>query len=224
MKALIFDTGSLINLSMNGLLYILPEMKKSFKGKFLITQDVKYETIDRPLKVPRFELGALRVDSLINQKVLENPQSLGIKVETIKKQTKVLMEQANHYIRLKGRWIKIVSDAEMSCLALSSILSEKGVENIIAIDERTTRILSEKPQNLEKLMSRKLHANVSLTESNFDVFSKFRFIRSTELVYVAYKKGILRVKGPKVLEAALFATKFKGSSVSFDELKVLKKL
>jgi len=56
------------------------------------------------------------------------------------------------------------------------------------------------------------------------VFREFRFIRSTEMVYAAHKLDLLNVKGPKALEAALFATKFKGSSVSFDELKVLKKL
>ena len=45
-KALIFDSGTLINLTMNCLLYILPELKKIFKGKLLITSAVKYEIID----------------------------------------------------------------------------------------------------------------------------------------------------------------------------------
>ncbi|MBI2508099.1 hypothetical protein HYV89_04045, partial [Candidatus Woesearchaeota archaeon] len=91
-------------------------------------------------------------------------------------------------------------------------------------DERTTRLLGEGPENLEELMMKKLHYKVELVRKNFSVFSQFKFIRSTELVYVAYKKGILRVQGPKVLEAALYATKFKGSSASFDEINVLKKL
>jgi len=121
-------------------------------------------------------------------------------------------------------WIKIVSDAEISCLALSTFLTNNKIENMIAVDERTTRILSEKPQDLEETMSRKLHQKVSLEPKNFKAFKQFKFMRSTELVYIAHKLGILRVKGPKALEAALFATKFKGSSVSYDEIKVLKKL
>ena len=78
MKTLIFDSGPLINLSMNGFLYILEELKKSFNGKFLITEQVKYETLDRPLKIQIFELGALRIQDLLQKKVLELPSSLNI--------------------------------------------------------------------------------------------------------------------------------------------------
>lgn len=223
-KALIFDTGTLINLSMNGLLYILPALKEKTKVRFVITHSVKYEVVDRPMNVPRFELGALRVRNMIDSGVIELPQTFSIAHDQITSKTNELMELANHSVKSKGKWIKIVSDAEISCLALSNFLSEKRIDNIIAIDERTTRILSEKPQNLEKTMSKKLRQRVTIDPKNFKAFKQFRFIRSTELVYVAHKKGILKVKGPKALEAALFATKFKGSSVSYDEIKALKKL
>jgi hypothetical protein len=57
------------------------------------------------------------------------------------------------------------------------------------------------------------------------IFSKFKFIRSSELVYVAYKKGIINLgNNKKVLEALLYATKFKGSSISFEEINELKRL
>ena len=223
-KVLVLDSGTIINLAMNGLLYIFEELKKISEVKFILTQEVKNETVDRPINIPRFELEALRIKSLIDNKIIESPSSLGIQEEEIRDLTKHLMETANHSVQLKGEWIKIVSDAEMSCLALSRILTERGVENIIAIDERTTRILAEKPENLEKIMSGKMHANVKIESGNFRNFSEFRFIRSTELVYVAYKKGLLKIKGSNALEAALYATKYKGSSVSFDEINVLKKL
>lgn len=224
MKALIFDTGSLITLSMNGLLYIIEELKKSFNGKFLMTEDVKYEIIDRPIGVPRFELGALRVQKLIESKIIEMPSSTNIENETIKKETQRLMEIANHYIKSKGKWINIISKGETSCLALSLELRKKGIENIIVVDERTTRLLAEKPQNLKKLMEKKLHSEVRAHLKNLHEFKDFKFIRSTELVFVAHKKNLLKLKGPKALEAALYATKYKGSSVSFDEIKELKKL
>ncbi len=224
MKALIFDSGPLINLSMNGLLYLIEELKKIFHGKFLITKEVKYEVVDRPVGIYRFELGALRVKSLIDRNILELPESLGISSESLKKETNHFMDTANHSFNSNGEWIKIVSEAECSCLALSAELTKKGMDNVIAIDERTTRVLAEKPENLAGLLSGKLHERVKLELKDFGLFNKFKFIRSTELVYVAYKKDLLRISGPKVLEAVLYATKFKGSAVSFEEIEQLKKL
>lgn len=224
MKALIFDTGSLITLSMNGLLYLVERLKKNFDGKFLITREVKYEIIDKPIGIPRFELGALRVKNLLERNIISLPESVDISPNKIKKETERIMEIANHSVKSKGRWIKIVSPAEMSCLALSLKLLERGIKSLIVIDERTTRLISEKPENLQKLMSQKLHTEVIVFLNKLKEFSKLKFIRSTELVYVAYEKDLLEIKGKKALEAVLFATKFKGSSVSFNEIEILKKL
>ncbi len=223
-KALIFDSGTLITLSMNSLLYILEELKKTFQGKFIITEQVKYETLDRPINVPRFELEALRIKNLLEKKIIEMPDSLGISQQAINKETSHLIEIANHCIKARGSWIKILSEAETSCLALSKILTQQGIENMIAIDERTTRILTEKPENLKQIMENKLHIKVELYQKTSEEFKNFKFIRSTELVYVAHKKGLLEIAGKKALEAALYATKFKGASVSYEEIEELKKL
>ena len=223
MKVLIFDSGPIINFSMNGLVYLLENLKKIFDGKFIITEAVKYEVMDRPIKNPRFELEALRIKDLLSAGILELPSALGIDNNLIKKETTRLMNEANGCARTNDRKINIVSEAEISCLALSSELTKKGIDNLIAIDERTTRILTERPENLERLMSDKLKTQVKVS-CNLDTFKDFRFIRSTELVYVAFKKGILGIDGSEALEAALYATKYKGSSVSFEEIKVLKKL
>jgi hypothetical protein len=223
MKAVILDSGTLINLSMNGLLYIIEKLKTP-NIKFLITHQVKHETVDRPASIPRFQLGALRIQTLLDNKTLELPKSINISNDEIKAKAQEFMQIANTSVKAQGRFIKIVSDAEMSCLALSFLLTKKKIENIISVDERTTRILSEKPENLERLMSKKLHQRVSIVKENFSMFQDFKFLRSTELVYVAHKKGLLKVKGPKALEAGLYATKYKGSSVSHEEINVLKKL
>ena len=224
MKALIFDAGPIINFSINGLLDLLEDLKKSFDGKFLITEAVKYEVVDRPIKIPKFELGALRVQNLIDFGILELPSSLNIENEKIKKESQRLMNLANHFIYSRGNWVNILSEGETSCLALSAELDKMDIENIIAIDERTTRILAEKPENLQRIISEKIHADVKANLSKLEEFEKFRFIRSTELIYVAYKKGLLKIKGKKALEAALYATKFKGAAVSFEEIEELKKL
>ncbi len=224
MKALIFDSGTLINLSMNGLLNVLEDLKKVFNGKFLITKQVKFETVDRPMGIQRFELGALRVQNLIDKGILELPPSIGIDEEVINKKLQELMDLANHSLQANGKWIKIVSEAETSCLVLSSELSKRNVENVIAIDERTTRILAEKPENLEKLISNKIHQRVQIISKNFDAFANHKFIRSSEILYVAYKKNLLGLQGKKVLEALLYATKYKGAAISFEEINELKKL
>jgi hypothetical protein len=225
-KALIFDSGALITLSMNGLLEMLIDLKKVFGGKFLITRDVKYEIVDRPIGVYRFELEALRVQHLIDMGVLELPESMKVSDESIKKRTKELMNLANHTIQFQGRWVQIVSDGEISCLALSDELAKQGVETMIAIDERTTRVLVEKPDNLKQIMSDKMHHQVEFVQDGLEAsFSKFKIIRSSELVFVAFKKGLIDLRGgKKVLEALLFATKFKGSAISFEEIEAIKKL
>jgi len=224
MKILVLDSGILINLSMNGLLYIFEELKKISQVRFVITKEVKYEVVDRPVGIPRFELGALQVQSLFNSGIIEPPENLGINEKEIFPLTERYMELANHSMQSKNQWMQIVSNAEMSCLALSQLLSEKRIENIIGLDERTTRILAEKPENIERLMSERLHQRVSIDKEKLKEFSKFKFIRSAELVYVAFKKDVLKIKGQKVLEAVLFAAKYHGSSISFEEINELKKL
>ena len=205
-KALIFDSGTLINLSMNGLLDIIPALKKNYTFNFIITSAVKKEIIDRPLGIQRFELGALRVQSLFQSGVLQLPQEIGLDETSINEETRELMDIANHYLQINGKWVSIVSEAEISCLAVSDLLSKREVETLIAIDERTTRMLCEDPQSLEKIMSEKIHQHVKMIAHDFNIFKKYRFIRSSELVYVAYKKGFIPLQGKNVLEALLYGT------------------
>ena len=127
MKALILDSGPLINFAMNGLLDLLEELKKKFNGKFLITKKVYYEVVERPSEIQRFELGALQIKALVEKKVLEFPSSIEIDESILERETQELTDIANHYLQAAGSWIKIVSDAEMSCLALSDELTKIGI-------------------------------------------------------------------------------------------------
>lgn len=223
MKVLIFDSGTLINLSMNGLLEVLEKLKTSFNGKYIITRAVKREIVDRPSKIDKYELGALRIQDLLDRKIIEMPDSIGLDDLVIEKRTAELLDMANHFMQVKDNWIDIVSEAEVSCLAVSEELNRRDVENIIAIDERTLRLLCEGPENLERIMSAKIHQRVQMVSTNYNIFSNFRFIRSSEIVYVAYKKGAFDLTGKNVLEALLYATKYKGAAISFEEINALKK-
>ena len=224
MKTIIFDSGALISLVMAGLLPELKELKKTFDGKFLITEDVKREVIDKPMGIKRFELEALKVQALLNEEILEMPDSLEIKTNEINKERDRFMEIANSIMITKKRPVSLIHLGESSCLALSKILTDKGIENLIAIDERTTRLLSEKPDNLKKIMEGKLHMQIQENKENYKYFKNFRFIRSTELMYVAYKKGIMRWKDKNLLEAVLYALKFKGTAISEEEIKEIKQM
>lgn len=223
--AIIFDASTIISLAMNGLLDELKELRKIFKGKFLITQEVKYEVMDRPMKVKRFELEALIVKSMLDNKILELPSSVGISDSDITDKTKKMLEIANDMFESKKQNVNMIHSGEASCLALSRFLLDKKVPHVIAIDERTTRMLSEKPEGLKELLERKMKSHIQLKKSNFKYFRGFRFIRSAELMYVAWKKGVIRLKdGKTVLDALLYAVKFKGCSISEDEIREIKSI
>ena len=220
-KAIIFDASTLISFAMNGILDILRDLKISTKVNvsFLITQDVKREVVDRPMTITRFKLEALKIQHLLDEGVLEMANEEGIQ-----KRTKEILDIANSIFMGKDKDIKIVSSGEISCLALSEILSKKKILNVVAIDERTTRMLVESPEKLGSFLEKKMHTKIISKKNDFEIFKKFRIIRSAELVYIAYKKKLVKIGNGQLLDALLWAVKFKGCSISNEEIKEIKKL
>jgi hypothetical protein len=223
-KAIIFDAGTIINFSINGLLDLFEKLKKLFDGEFLITEDIKYEVVKRPLKVKKFELSALRVNQLIKEGILKLPASVGIKDSEIEKRTKELLNLSNRTFIARDSYMHLIDKGEASCLALSEILTRKGVKNVISVDERTLRMLCENPENLRKLMETKLHTKIKAKKQNYGEFDKFRIIRSAELVYIAYKNKLVEIGNGMLLDALLYAIKYKGCSISREEIEELKRL
>ena len=225
MKAIIFDASSLISLSMNGLLNEFRKLKKVFKGKFIITQEVKEEVIDKPIKIKRFALEALRVRQLVDEGVLEFPESLGIESKRIHDKTWEIIELSNGFFTGNKKPVKMIHLGEASCMALCKLLMEKKIDRVLCIDERTTRMLIEKPMNLKELLQKKLHTRIELKKEDFNYFKNFRVIRSAELMYVAYKKGLTEIQdGADVLDALLYSLKFKGCAISSEEIEEIKRL
>ncbi len=223
-KIIIFDASTLISLSMNGLFEEFKKLKSIFKGKFIITEYVKKEIIDTPINIKKFELEALKIKQLLDENIIELPKSIDIKDNEISKKTNEIMDMVNSTFQGKGKEIRLIDLGEASCLALGKILDEKNIFNVIAIDERTTRMLSERPENLKKLLEKKLHTKISYKKEEIKFFTGFKIIRSAELVYIAYKKGLVNLKDGNVLDALLYAVKFKGCSISDDEIREIKKL
>ncbi|MDP2672190.1 MAG: hypothetical protein Q8O84_00060 [Nanoarchaeota archaeon] len=223
-KVLIFDSSSLISLSLNGLLEELKKLKKIFNGEFIITKEVKREVIDEPIKMKMYELEALKIQNLIDEGCLNMPDKIGIQDKEITNLMFKLMNLANTMFIGNGNEIQLIQKGETSCLALSKLLNDKKIKNVLVIDERTLRMLVEKPENLKELLEKKLHTNIKLRKGNFQQFKDFKIIRSAELMYVAYKKGLINLKGKEVLDALLYALKFKGCAISFDEIEEIKKI
>ena len=221
MKTIIFDAGPLINFAMNGMLPLLRDLKKEFNGKFIITRGVKKEIIDRPEKIKRFELEALKLKELFNEKIIELPNLTKQEEDKVKKRTNELMNLANSTFRAKGKNLHLIDKGEAEALALAKIIPG---EKVIAIDERTTRILCENPDNLKKLLGKKLHTKIQAKTENYDSFRNFNIIRSTELVYIANKKKLIKIKDPKAYEAMLYAVKYKGTSISESEVEQMKRM
>jgi len=229
MKSIIFDTGPIISLATNNLLWILEPLKKKFKGKFYITPSTKYELIDRALKIRRFEFEAMQIYKLLQDGILEV-----IGGNEIKKLSEKLIDLANHSFQAKNNWVKIVSPAETETLAADAVLDADAA----VIDERTIRLLLENSPNLTKLMEFRLKYKVQPNKDNIREFKKIlknvQIIRSTELVTVAYKLGLFKdymirtdsIKNPKqrLLNAVLWAVKVRGCSVSKNEIDRIVKL
>ncbi len=220
-KALIFDASSLISLAMNGLFDELRSLKRVFNGKFLITKDVFNESIAKPLTIKRFELEAIRLNQLVEDKTLEFSNVDESQIQT---ETKKILELSNSMYKSKDEFVKMIDLGEASCLALSKILTTQKVPNLIVIDERTTRMLCESPNQLKKLLERKLHIRVNLQKDNSSYFKEFKIIRSCELIYVAFRKNLTLLKGKQSLDALLWALRFKGCSISDEEIKEIKLL
>lgn len=223
-KAIVFDSGPLISFSMNGLLELFRKLKEKFDGKFLITKEVKSEIIDRPIKIKRFEFEALKLKELIDEGVLSFPGAFGIKDNNVSEKTNEFLNKANKVFHSSQGHVKLIDKGEASCIALSSILNEKGIKNVLAIDERTTRMLIEDLKSTQKYLRKKLHIDVSMEKENARVFKDFKVIRSPELIYVAYKKDLIKMKDSMTLDAMLYAVKYKGAAISREEIEEIKKL
>ncbi|MBC8444001.1 hypothetical protein H8D83_00290 [Candidatus Woesearchaeota archaeon] len=226
MKILLFDTGPIISMTMNHIIWSLKLLKKQFKGKFYITEAVKKELIDKPLRTKKFKLEALQTLYRINAKTLEIKTAPGLDSKT-----DYLLKLANTCFKYDSHYLKIVQYAEIETLALALIIKADA----IVIDEKTTRLLVEDPNKLEKILSYKIHRKVSIDQTNLKKFitavKGVNLIRSAELVSIAFELGLLdkyisnRPNAKKeLLEALLWGIKLEGCAISEKEIRMIDKL
>ena len=227
MKALVFDTSSIITLSLNNLLYILPELKQRFSGQFFITEAVRKEIIDNPMHSRKFKLEALQIQQLILDGTIE------IYGQSIEKQTQQLLDLSNQIFKTSGNYIKLVDKAEVEALALANLL-----QAVYVVDERTMRMLVEDAEGLREIFQRKLHTTVAIDKNKLQELQKVvkvNIIRSSEIATAAYSLGILSKLTRKdhlsnenlkeqLLDGLLWGLKLNGCSISEQEIKEIEKI
>ncbi|MCK5025801.1 MAG: hypothetical protein KAS15_04370 [Nanoarchaeota archaeon] len=226
MKNIVFDTGPIITLSLNNLLWLLEPLKKKANARFIIPDAVKVELIDRPLKTKKFKFEAMRTTRYIRNKILEIKGG-----EDIEELTTELLELANHCFKAKGQWIKIVHYAEIEALALAIKLKAR----VIVIDERTTKQLMENPKKLKETLARKLHTSIHVNKNYLKRFLEktkgIKTLRSVELVTIAYEIGLLDKyladipeARRNLLDSVLWGVKLSGCAVSTREIDQIIKI
>ncbi|MBR9675473.1 hypothetical protein GOV05_00510 [Candidatus Woesearchaeota archaeon] len=225
--ALIFDTGPIISLANNNLLFVLSNLKESFGGDFFITDAVKKEIIDKPLSSKKWKFEAFQIKKLVREgilKIYDGPKTHDLTTE--------LLNLANKIYSAHNNPIQIVHYAEMQVLAASLITSSDKV----VVDERTTRMLVENPNKVKERLERKLHTKIFIDKkalSNLeDKIRGVKVIRSTELIVAAYELGLLddylaedmQNSNTELLDALLWALKLNGCSISEREISAIKKV
>lgn len=220
MRAVFFDSGPVISLTMSNLLWVLEPLKRRFGGDFFITQGVYHELVEKPLNVKKFEFEAIQVAKVVENGVLEFYPK---RIQNVK-----LLDIANQCYTVRGRSLRIIHGTELDVLSLAC-----GREAPAVVDERTIRLLVEDPEDLQELLEKRLHTTVEMEKENVKRFRKelggVQIIRSAELVAAAFSLGLFDGLVPRMkkgreilLDAVLWAVKSDGCAVTKDEIEEIK--
>lgn len=222
-KILFFDAGPVITLVMSRLVWILPELKKKFGGKFYMTPSVKRELVEHPLQIKRFEFEALQVLKLIHEGVFEVYENVP------EKEVMRLSRLANNSFLISNKPIEIIQEGEIE----SVICALRANADAIVMDERTLRLFIENNKEMKELLERRFKKNVTVNAENMEKFSqelqKIKIIRSIELISTAYKMNLLESYIPKMkngrsilAESVLWAAKYNGCAVTDHEVEEIR--
>ena len=213
----VFDASSLISVGQSCLINTLKELKEKTGHDFVVPESVFFEVVERPLRIKRFQLNAVRSKKAVREGWLE-VKKLDSRHRQLSKEIEV---QANNIISVRGKPVKLIQRGEAEALALTKQLNAP----FLVIDERTTRTIIENPQQLKSLIERRQHKQARLNQSNANylkkMFSDLSIVRSVEMIALAFEKGLATAELPKTkqgLEAALYALKYAGCAVSGEEI------
>lgn len=185
--------------------------------ELVVSNDVASESVWKPIQNKKFSLNAARIKHLFNSGVVKVISSN----DSDKLEEKIL-SIANECFYSKGKPITIIQRGEAEALALAKMHGS----NILFIDERTTRALFENPLRLKQVLEKRRGQNISINRDKIrilrEMFRDLKIFRSVDIVAFAYKQDLFNGEldhGKLELEAALYATKFSGCSVSEKEIE-----
>ena len=218
MPSIICDSSSLISLSETCLIDVLRFLRDSrLGGRFLITPVVKHEIVSHPMQIPQHEFSAIRLQKLLDDRVVEVVSTPGLA-----EQTKKILSLANNLFSVRGRPLEILQEGEAECLAAFAGMSADG----LLVDEKTTRMLVEDPLKLAESIGREYAGRPQVNESALTELRELTrgiFVtRSSELLAVAGGQGFFKeYRGLQehALRAALLTLRNAGCSLTTDELR-----
>jgi predicted nucleic acid-binding protein len=186
----------------------------SEEADFIITPTVYDEIITNPQRRGNHRMGPLKFKAMVDNGILTVEKADPDEVHHI-------MDISNNIYYAKHKPLTIIQKGEAEALALAN----DG--DVLLMDERTLRFMIESPRDLVGLLKHRMHRGITMSNERRRAFDKYckgvSIIRSSEIVAVAYEKGILEkyFSGPKreVIEASLWALKYKGCSLSVKDIK-----
>lgn len=218
-NSLVCDSSSLISLTDAGLLGALMMIRNEMKGELLITEGVIDESINTPIKKPEYAFSAIRIKRAL--------KSGAFKIVKYNKNTYDEVMRITNNMFYTDHPFHLVNHGEAEMIAAAI---DNGVKFVL-MDERTTRMLIESPLELKKHIENEFRIRINVNDILFNRFkemtSGISTIRSTEILALAKSKGYFK----KFMEmetdayrAALYALKFNGCSISFDEIEELARI
>jgi len=222
MKSLVFDTGPIISLITNNLMDVLVELKKRFGGEFVISEQVKWELVDRSLQTKKYKLEGMMILRYINENVLKPYSNF-----EVREKTNEILDLANSSFLVRGRPLILLHRPEVESVALAQYLKADAC----VVDERTMRLMVENPLSLQRIFEKKLHTKVEINHRKLRLLKSklnMNIIRSSEIMVVAYELGLMNkyLDGPlikgnakgELLEGLLWGLKLRGCSISEEEI------
>ena len=224
MNDLIFDTSAIISIATNNLLDVLEQLKKKFKGDFLISDAVKMEILDNPIKSRKYKLEAIMISNLIQNNIFKIYRNINIENKTMN-----LLNLCNNIFLAGNKPIKILDKAEVEALVLTQLL-----QGVYIVDERNIRLMVEDYRKLAILLERKLDTKITINNQNIRLFKSeikdITIVRSAELMTIAFEKGLFNEYENKysnkreILDGILWGLRLRGCAISTEEIEEVIKI
>ncbi|MEM3431494.1 MAG: hypothetical protein QW783_03040 [Candidatus Micrarchaeia archaeon] len=218
-NSVVCDSSSLISLTDAGLLGALMMLRKEMKGDLIITEGVIDESINTPIKKPEYAFSAIRIKRAL--------KSGAFRIGKYEKNTYDEILRVTNNMFYTDRPFHLVNHGEAEMLATAI---DNEVEFVL-MDERTTRMLIESPLELKRHIENEFRIKMNINEVLFRRFREMtagiNVIRSSEVLALAKSKGYFKKFGElerEAYKAALYALKFNGCSISFEEIEELSRI